>query len=119
MEPPYARFAAWQAARVLVGEVYRETRQWPAAEQFGLVAQTRRAAVSVTLNIAEGSARRGPREFRRHTSIALGSLAEVECACILAADLRFASSDIDTLRTHVRRTGQLLWRLHRSLPPPS
>jgi len=47
--------------------------------------------MSVVLNIAEGAAKRGPRELRRYLDIALGSLSELTCALQLARDLEFLS----------------------------
>lgn len=74
---PYERFDAWKIAHQLALEVYALTEGWPSNEKFGLTAQVRRAALSVPTNIAEGSAKRGPRELRRYLDIALGSLSEV------------------------------------------
>ena len=115
MPRSYQRLAAWQEARTLVRLVYRTTADWPADERYGLVAQARRSAVSVVLNIAEGSARAGPREFRRYTGIALASLAELECTFTLARDVGIASQDPTQLTSQLRRTAYLLWHLHRSL----
>jgi four helix bundle protein len=74
---PYERLAAWQKSHRLVLLVYRATSKWPKTELYGLVSQARRAAFSIPLNIAEGSAKRGSREFRRFLDIALGSFSEL------------------------------------------
>jgi four helix bundle protein len=107
---------AWQSAQVLVLEVYRVTATWPREERYGLVAQARRAAVSVAANIAEGSAKLGPREFRRFLDIALGSLAEIHVYLILAKELRLISpaewGELEALRDH---TGRLIWGLSRAI----
>jgi four helix bundle protein len=65
---------AWQACQALAVETYRVTRGFPRDERYGMTAQLRRAAVSVVGNVAEGSAKRGPKEFRRYIDISLGSL---------------------------------------------
>jgi len=56
---------------------------------FGLTSQMRRAAASVTANIAEGCGRNGDREFIRYLKIALGSANELEDHIILAGDLNY------------------------------
>jgi four helix bundle protein len=57
--------------------IYQATQNWPNREFYGLAAQIRDAANSAGSNLAEGVAKYGLREMRRHTSIALGSLGEV------------------------------------------
>jgi four helix bundle protein len=69
---------AWQKAMDLVDSIYSVTKRWPRDEVLGLTAQIRRAAISVTSNVAEGQGRSGPREFLHHLSMAHGSLSEVD-----------------------------------------
>ncbi|HYH69162.1 MAG TPA: four helix bundle protein [Urbifossiella sp.] len=78
----------WQKAIQLAITVYRVTQAFPKEEKYGLTSQVRRAAVSVSSNIAEGHARQG-REFAHFLSIARGSAAEVESQLYLAAELGF------------------------------
>lgn len=78
----------WQKAIQLAITVYRVTQAFPNEEKYGLTSQVRRAAVSVSSNIAEGHARQG-REFAHFLSIARGSAAEVESQLYLAAELGF------------------------------
>jgi four helix bundle protein len=80
----YRDLRAWQHAVKLADAVYSLTDDWPTREQFGLTSQTRRAAVSVPANIAEGQGRLGKREFGHHLSIAYGSLFELETLVHLA-----------------------------------
>jgi four helix bundle protein len=68
---------AWQKAIDLADLVYSKTKSSPADERFGLTNQTRRAAVSISSNIAEGSARVSDADFARFVEIAAGSLFEV------------------------------------------
>jgi four helix bundle protein len=113
---PYERLAAWKQSHRLALMVYRLTAHWPKQELYGLVSQARRAACSVPMNIAEGSAKRGSREFRRYLDIALGSLSEVAYCLHLARDLEYLTEEqwqeIDTLRGHA---GLLTWRLYDSV----
>lgn len=74
----YKKIRAWQIADKLAIEVYKLTREFPRSEQFGLVAQMRRAAVSVAANIVEGASRRHTREYLQFLYVSLGSLNELE-----------------------------------------
>jgi len=113
---PYERLAAWQVAYQLTLATYRATSGFPKHELYGLTSQSRRAAVSVVANIAEGSAKRGAGELRRFLDIAIGSMAELNCLLRLAGDLGYLSatdaSALDGLR---RRSGYLRWRLYASI----
>jgi four helix bundle protein len=82
----------WQNSIDLTELTYRFTDQYPKAETYGLTNQMRRAAVSVTSNIAEGAARGSHKEFLRFLFIARGSLSELE-------SLVFVSERIGTLST--------------------
>jgi len=115
---PYERFEAWKSCHRLTLETYRATGRWPKHEAFGLVSQARRAAASAATNIAEGSAKRGPREFRRYLDIALGSLAELSYLFRLAADLGYLTpAEYETLEALRNNAGRLTWGLYRSLNP--
>ncbi len=79
----------WQISLDLAEALYRLTSDWPKHEQYGLVSQVRRAAVSVPANIAEGAGRRTPGEFLQFVGIARGSLAELETLPALAQRLNY------------------------------
>jgi four helix bundle protein len=108
--------AAWQACHKLAVDVYRVTKTFPKEERYELTAQIRGAAVSVVANIAEGSAKRGPREFRRYLDISLGSLSELTTLLLLAIDVGYLSAaDAGPLERTRKRAAFLLWRLYRSM----
>lgn len=113
---PYERFKAWAACHQLVLAVYRETGTWPRSETHGLTAQARHAAFSAALNLAEGSAKRGAREFRRYLDMSLGSLSELACILLIARDVGVldgsAFGEVEVLRDHASR---LTWGLYRAL----
>ena len=71
--------------------VYDITRNFPASEQYGLMSQMRRSAVSIPSNIAEGSGRKGEKELNRFLYIALGSLSELETQIDISHRLNFIS----------------------------
>ena len=85
----YKDLLVWQKGITLAKLVYRLTHSFPAAEKFGLIAQMRRAAVSVPSNIAEGQARHTTGEFIQFISHAEGSLAELDTQLILGIELEF------------------------------
>ena len=112
----YRDLEAWQLAVKIVVEIYRVTRVFPAEEKFGLVAQLRRAAVSIPSNIAEGRGRLGAPEFRRFVSIARGSVAEVETQIVVATALGFVRADeLTSLSSQLDRLSKMLFGLYRSL----
>jgi four helix bundle protein len=73
----------------LVETVYRITTKFPPIEQWGLVSQMRRSAISAPSNIAEGYGRQATGEYRHHVSIARGSLLELETQLLLARRLQY------------------------------
>ena len=79
----------WQKAHQLVLTIYQVTKLFPKEEQYGLISQIRRAAVSVPANIAEGFRRRTKADKQRFLTIAHGSLEEVRYYLILSNDLGY------------------------------
>ncbi|MBC7896326.1 MAG: four helix bundle protein [Cytophagaceae bacterium] len=113
---PFARLVVWRAAVDFGKQVYAVTANYPSTERFGLTAQTRRAAVSVVANIAEGSCRRGPKAFASFCHIAYGSLREVEALLIFAAELgMLPPKDATTLQQNLASVSRQLYKLTRSL----
>jgi four helix bundle protein len=79
----------WKKSHQLVLDVYKITREFPSDEKFGLTSQLRRAAISVSANIAEGFRKRTRKDKPNYYNIAHGSLEEVKYYLILAKDLRY------------------------------
>ena len=113
-ERGHHKLDAWRVSRQLVTSVYRLTQGFPKSELFGLTAQTRRAAVSIPANIAEGAARTGEREFIQFLNIARGSLSELETHLLIAVDLSYVR-DQDPVFGLLDRVSKLLTGLHKSL----
>jgi four helix bundle protein len=84
----------WQISLDLTETLYRLSADWPKHEQYGLVNQIRRAAVSVPANVAEGAGRRSTGEFIQFVGIARGSLAEVETLLIIARRLGYVEDSV-------------------------
>ena len=113
---PYERFDAWKMAHELALRVYGVTDRWPIQERYGITAQIRRAALSAPTNIAEGSAKCGPRELRRYLDIALGSLSEVSYLLRFSKDRGILSdADFKILDDLRNQAGKLTWRFYSSL----
>lgn len=87
----YKDLVVWQKGIALAKIIDRLTENFPPSEKFGLIAQTRRAAVSIPSNIAEGQARHTVREFVQFISHAEGSVAELDTQVTLSIELRFCS----------------------------
>lgn len=85
----FEKLEVWRLAREFVGDIYRLSRKFPKDETFGLVSQIRRAAISVMLNIAEGSDIKSDLEFKRFLRISIASLEEVVSALYVALDQSF------------------------------
>ena len=103
---------AWQHAQRLAVESSKAARSFPEADRGQLADQLLRAAYSVPLNIAEGTARRGSKEMRRYLHIARGSLAEVQTALEIARENEFVSAqDYERLDAIATETGRTLWGL--------
>nr|WP_240732419.1 MULTISPECIES: four helix bundle protein [Dyella] len=91
----------------LVTCLYEATSVFPASEQFGLVAQIRRATVSVPSNISEGASRGSRRDFIRFLLIARGSLSELDTQIRIAENLGF----VDDASSIIEELGRLRWSL--------
>ena len=83
----------WNLAIELVIKIYKETKNFPKEEMYGLTSQLRRASVSVASNIAEGAARQSKEEFVRFVYYSLGSLSEIETQLIIANKIGYMKND--------------------------
>ncbi len=89
----YSELVVWQKSMDLVTEIYKITASFPPEERFGLSSQSRRAAVSIPSNIAEGHGRKLTGAYINHLSIAYGSLMELETQVQIARRLSFIQDD--------------------------
>ena len=87
----YKELIVWQKAVDLTVEVYKLSSQFPKEEVYALTSQIRRAACSISLNIAEGFGRNTTKSYVSFLYIAEGSLREVEAAVILSNRLGFVN----------------------------
>ena len=100
----------------LVTDTYKVSKRFPKDELYGLTSQSRRAAVSVASNIAEGHGRKHVGEYLHHLSIANGSLMELETQVQIAFRLQYLTTDEqDALLLRSADTGRMLAGLITSL----
>ncbi|MGH8771177.1 MAG: four helix bundle protein [Burkholderiales bacterium] len=110
----------WQKSMDLVEAIYKLTRTFPQEERFGLTSQLQKAAVSIPSNIAEGHGRKFTKVYLNASSIASGSLMEVETHLQIGARLRYLSSQqLDEMLTKTQEIGRMLNGLIKSLNPES
>jgi len=93
MADTFEHLEVWKKSVEFSVHVYELVRSFPAHEQFGLSSQLRRAVVSVSSNIAEGSGRSGVADKCRFVEIAIGSLCEVESQLYIAEKLQYISNE--------------------------
>ena len=112
----YERLVAWRECHNLVLAVYRATQNFPKSELYGLTSQARRAALSGAVNIVEGSAKKGPAEFRRFLDISLGSLSEVSYLLRVSRELGLlGEADWAQLDRLENRARFLTWKLSQAM----
>lgn len=112
----YQDLEVWQRAMDLAVTTYQLTASYPDAERYGLISQTRRAAVSIPCNIAEGQGRSQPGEFLNQLSVARGSLQELETLAILAKRLTYAKEqELDSLLECSDRISRMLTGLRKAV----
>jgi len=110
----FTKLAVWRKAHELALRIYRETSSWPRHELYGLTSQTRRAAVSIPANIAEGCGRNSDAELAKHSRNSMGSASELAYYAILAHDLAYMSQpDRDDVQASVSEVRRMLASLER------
>ena len=110
----YKRLIVWQKSMKLVVLIYKATRNFPKHEQFGLISQMRRAAVSIPSNIAEGQSRNSPKEFARFLDIAKGSLYELDTQLEISRQLIYVKEqDFDGIYNLLDEISRMLSGLKR------
>ena len=98
----FEKLQVWQEARILAKMIYLATHSYPKAEVFGITSQMRRAAVSVSSNIAEGSGRTSRKDQARFYQISYSSGLELLNQLILSVDLEYIPNEqYDKIRAQI------------------
>lgn len=112
----YKKLLVWEKASEFSYLVYSFTSFFPKNEEFGLISQFRRAAISVCANIAEGRGKDSEKDFVRFLSIAKGSLNECGAYITLAHNLGFLTiNQKDELQKKCGEVGYLLFRFSQKI----
>lgn len=100
----------------MVEHIYRLTDKLPSSENYVLISQLRRSAISVPSNIAEGSGRDSTKEYVQFINIAIGSLCEAETQLLIIQRIyRHLDPDCLALLESIGSIGRMLHGLNRSL----
>src|SRR5881398_3140713 len=112
----FEKLEVWHKAIEFADDVYRITRAFPDDERFGLTSQMRRAAVSISSNIAEGTSRHSRDDYARFLEIASGSLFEVVSQSFISRNLSLLNeNDFRALYSAAEEQSRMLSGLRRSL----
>jgi len=96
----FRKLTVWQKIHSLTLEMYKATESFPKNELFGLISQIRRAAISISLNIAEGAGRKTKKDFANFTRNAIGSTLEV-IACLKIAEQEKFEQDLRSFESQL------------------
>ncbi|MBV9008910.1 MAG: four helix bundle protein [Verrucomicrobia bacterium] len=112
----FEKLGVWQKAIDFADLVYNRTRSFPPDERFGLTNQMRRAAVSISSNVAEGSSRMSQADFARFIEIATGSVFEVVSQSFIARRQHFLDEEgFRAIYVAAEEIGRMLSGLRKSL----
>ena len=89
LELSHKKLEVFKLSICLVKDIYELTESFPKHELYSLVNQTRRAAISVSSNIAEGASRTSPKEKKRYYEIARSPVAEIDTQIEIAIHLKY------------------------------
>lgn len=112
----FENLKVYQLTRELVKNIYLLQNTFPKEERYALGDQVRRAAISITANLAEGSGRQSVKEKIHFIEISFGSMTEVFCELQTACDLNYIGEEkFNELRTQFEEVAKMLSGLRNSL----
>lgn len=110
----FEKLNVWIQSRTLVKEIYLITKAFPKEEVFGLTSQIKRAVISVSSNITEGTARISKKEKARFSEMEFGSLIEVLSQLLVAQDLNYLTeSQVNQIRPLIDELAHKINKLHK------
>ena len=106
----------WNKAIDLTVDVYKATANFPSDERFGLTSQSRRSAVSIPSNIAEGAGRNSNKEFNNFLGIANGSSYELQTQLVISNKLNLLNNDLlDDLLKQIDEVQKMTFAFQKTL----
>jgi four helix bundle protein len=116
----FEKLEVWQEARKVNQSVYQLTQNFPRRELFAMTSQLRRAAVSISANIAEGAGRNSDKDFAHYLEQSYGSLMEVAAIFYLALDEDYVTAiELEPLFEKLETLAKRIAALNRSLLIPT
>ncbi len=111
----FEKLEVWKESIKLVKEIYVLTNNFPENEKFGLVSQLRRATISISSNLAEGTSRSTDKDKAHYTTMAYSSTMEILNQLIISNELKFIDekSYLET-REHIYKISNMLNALRKS-----
>jgi four helix bundle protein len=107
----YKQLKIWKRSFQLAIEIYKLTNKFPKSEKYNLTAQLRRAATSISSNIAEGASKHTSTDFQRFLYQAYGSLKEVESLLMLSKELKYVLvRDFQPLAKEIDELARMIYR---------
>jgi four helix bundle protein len=111
----FEKLNVWKDSKELVKVIYSITKHFPEEEKFGLTSQLRRASISVSSNLAEGTSRKTNKDKAHFTNLSYSSLMEVLNQIIIAKELSFINeSDYQIVRNYIEKISNMLNALRNS-----
>lgn len=116
MSHNFRKLHIWNDSLELVTDCYRMTESLPSDEKFGLVSQIRRAAVSVSSNIAEGANRSSDKDFVRFLYMSKGSISELITQMEITVRLgMIKANEIEPLNDMLDKLDKSIYKLIQKL----
>ncbi|MBW6516739.1 MAG: four helix bundle protein [Candidatus Cloacimonetes bacterium] len=111
----FEKLRVWQDSRAFVTRIYLLTKEFPKEESYGMIDQLRRAAISISSNIAEGSSRISSKDQSHFYQIAYSSLMEVLNQIIICLDLNYITEDdYNSFRSDIESLSYQINQLRKS-----
>ncbi len=114
--PNYRNLVVWQKAHLSAVNIHRSTESIPRRGNTALITQIRRAALSISSNLAEGCGRASDADFAKFVHVAIGSSAEVECQLQFAVDTALIHrAEFDSRQKEIVEVRRMMFGLLKKL----